>query len=149
MSRRGFTLIELLVVVAIIAILAAILLPIFSMARERGKQAQCLGHMKQFGDALDVVGIATEPLTSAGRSEDFVYLDGRHWSHNMALEAASLQEELGILQEMRPFQQTEHEYPRAFQEAMRKGRNRNKACPCGSGRKFKKCHGAAVPATLL
>lgn len=47
--RRGFTLIELLVVIAIIAILAAILFPVFARAREKAKQASCLSNMKQLG----------------------------------------------------------------------------------------------------
>jgi len=52
--KRGFTLIELLVVIAIIAILAAILFPVFSAARERGKMAKCQGHMKQLGTAVQM-----------------------------------------------------------------------------------------------
>ena len=47
MRRRGFTLIELLVVIAIIAILAAILFPVFAKARAKARQASCLSNVKQ------------------------------------------------------------------------------------------------------
>ena len=46
-SEKGFTLIELLVVIAIIAILAAILFPVFAKAREKAKQSKCTSNLKQ------------------------------------------------------------------------------------------------------
>ena len=52
MKRTGFTLIELLVVIAIIAILAAILFPVFAQARESARTTACLNNMKQIGQAF-------------------------------------------------------------------------------------------------
>ena len=50
-ARQGFTLVELLVVIAIIAILAALLFPVFAGAREKGRQAACASNMRQIGIA--------------------------------------------------------------------------------------------------
>ncbi|MBU0611664.1 MAG: DUF1559 domain-containing protein [Armatimonadetes bacterium] len=73
--RHGFTLIELLVVIAIIAILAAILFPVFAKAREKARQTSCLNNMKQlalgclqYAQDYDemVPGVAMGPFRATG-----------------------------------------------------------------------------------
>jgi len=53
-SKKGFTLIELLVVIAIIAILAAILFPVFASARNQARKTTCLSNLRQIGTALNM-----------------------------------------------------------------------------------------------
>ena len=69
--RRGFTLIELLVVIAIIAILAAILFPVFAKAREKARTASCSSNLKQLG--LAMLQYAQD------YDETFCPLTGRNW----------------------------------------------------------------------
>ena len=73
-ETRGFTLIELLVVIAIIAILAAILFPVFAKARERAKQTSCLNNMKQIGIGLITYASDNDEVFPAER-----FNDGRIW----------------------------------------------------------------------
>ena len=86
--RQGFTLIELLVVIAIIAILAAILFPVFAQAREKARAAVCLSALKQYGLAMNMYAQAHK-----GR------LPLSYWSGDG--DATSLQRILGIQPQMR------------------------------------------------
>jgi len=52
LMRRAFTLIELMVVISIIAILAALLFPVFARAKEAAKKTACISNLKQMGDAI-------------------------------------------------------------------------------------------------
>ena len=79
--RLAFTLIELLVVIAIIAILAAILFPVFAQAKEAAKKTQCLSSEKQLGTALllyegdadDMLPNATFAPPGAGKEGGWIY----------------------------------------------------------------------------
>ena len=71
-SPQGFTLIELLVVIAIIAILAAILFPVFQSVRENARRASCASNMKQIGLA------ATQYLQDADETEPICVFDKKN-----------------------------------------------------------------------
>jgi len=88
-KRGGFTLIELLVVIAIIAILAAILFPVFAKAREKARQTACLSNLNQLGKSLMMYvqdnnetmptayygadGGPSDPTTNRYKWEDAIY----------------------------------------------------------------------------
>lgn len=72
-ARRGFTLVELLTVIAIIALLTAVLFPVFSSARAKGRDATCLSNLHQIGLALRAYGTdygEKLPLANNKPSED-------------------------------------------------------------------------------
>lgn len=66
-TKRGFTLIELLVVIAIIAILAAILFPVFAQARAKARGTACLSNVKQIGTAMMMYVQDYDETTPSGR----------------------------------------------------------------------------------
>lgn len=78
MKRAGFTLIELLVVIAIIAILAAILFPVFAAAREKARQTQCQSNIRQLAIANLMYGSDWEGYF-APAAQDHFEQDRRRW----------------------------------------------------------------------
>ncbi|HEY3379533.1 MAG TPA: DUF1559 domain-containing protein [Armatimonadota bacterium] len=94
---EGFTLIELLVVIAIIAILAAILFPVFGKAREKARQAQCTSNQKQFALALAMYTQEHDEKVPQG------YTDANnngYWDPNDTNETATWVTDLGIPDKM-------------------------------------------------
>jgi prepilin-type N-terminal cleavage/methylation domain-containing protein/prepilin-type processing-associated H-X9-DG protein len=88
--RSAFTLIELLVVIAIIAILAAILFPVFAKAREKARQISCLSNMRQLGlaflqynqDSDELYPLGLVPVDPASNNPDTSYY-GAGWSNQV------------------------------------------------------------------
>lgn len=93
LDQRGFTLIELLVVIAIIAILAAILFPVFAQAREKARQTSCLSNMRQLSAAMlmyaeDYDGLFPPVIARSNRQERNPYL--MSWMHLLSPNLKSL-----------------------------------------------------------
>jgi len=80
-SRKGFTLIELLVVIAIIAILAAILFPVFAKVREKARQTSCLSNEKQLG--LSFAQYAQDNDETLPCDTNVPYADEHGWAEEL------------------------------------------------------------------
>jgi prepilin-type N-terminal cleavage/methylation domain-containing protein/prepilin-type processing-associated H-X9-DG protein len=90
-QRFGFTLIELLVVIAIIAILAAILFPVFAQAREKARAVSCLSNEKQIGLAFMQYNQDNDELFPAGYQQGGAGHFGRGWAGAIYIYAKSQQ----------------------------------------------------------
>lgn len=110
-------------------------------------KACCMVIKYKFPEALDIVGIAFHPIRpNVGSSEDLLYLDARAWSDELNDEAAQLHHDLGIFTSITTYNVHEEEYPVPTSTGISKPRRppkvgRNERCPCGSGKKYKRCHG--------
>jgi prepilin-type N-terminal cleavage/methylation domain-containing protein/prepilin-type processing-associated H-X9-DG protein len=95
-TNSGFTLIELLVVIAIIAILAAILFPVFARAREQARSISCLSNIKELGTALQMYmgdndGVFPGPyFEAANAAGDGGQMDGTYGGYGAINSAAGL-----------------------------------------------------------
>lgn len=93
-----------------------------------------------------VIGIAHESNEQNGSSEDFMTLDAHDWSEDDQERALKLKEEYTKFGLMGERNYAEISFHRTDSPDVRrmKGKDRNKPCPCGSGKKYKKCCGAAI-----
>ena len=114
----------------------------------RGKlaEAYCLVVKLIFPEALDIICIATESGNPGASGEDSLYFDAREWTPELEAEAKSLQEDLGLLADIKRRYGKVSEYPEVKKRedrkvSMLKGKYRNSPCLCGSGRKQKHCCG--------
>jgi prepilin-type N-terminal cleavage/methylation domain-containing protein len=65
MKRSGFTLIELLVVIAIIAVLVALIFPVFASARAKARQNTCISNLRQIGISIELYAMDYDDLYPA------------------------------------------------------------------------------------
>jgi prepilin-type N-terminal cleavage/methylation domain-containing protein/prepilin-type processing-associated H-X9-DG protein len=103
--RRGFTLIELLVVIAIIAILAAILFPVFAQAREKARQTACLSQHKQLGTAVLMYAQDYDelfPPERIGGTKNSIDPKGTGWTWRWAMQPYVKSEKIWVCPSLSP-----------------------------------------------
>lgn len=121
----------------------------YRTGRRNMLQAACWVLKALRPEAKDIVGVAVD---QGDRSEDAVYLNARTWSNEDQTKALQLQQELDLFQDdLSGYMIRVEEYPDPPDQATSpipseipemKGRDRNGPCPCGSGKKLKKCCGS-------
>ena len=109
-------------------------------------QQYCMITKLNFPEALDIIGIATETdIESRYRSEDYSYYNAREWTEEERTQAQKYETELnklGMIGERKMTKRIIKEFPVSVANKIKlKGNARNKPCPCGSGKKYKKCCG--------
>lgn len=97
----------------------------------------CLAIRRSLPHAKDIVGLGFDPPGGNGMSEDAIYFDGSAWNTELENEEAEYFERYQLLAKPSPRNVTANEYPRQVIRNTKVGRNA--PCPCGSGRKYKKC----------
>jgi hypothetical protein len=96
-------------------------------------------------DAQHVIGISTETLDgNENRSEDFIHLDATEWNEELDRQAQASKDDLGIFVDVKTFAGRVQEYPVDKEKSKRVAVSRNSPCICGSGNRFKRCHGAGM-----
>ena len=113
----------------------------YRTARRQFLSDYCMVTKLEHRDAEHIVGIATEAgLDGSPHSEDALYYDAREWTDAEEREARAVQDELGLLKNVKMFRGTEHDYPtKAAPSSV--GLSRNSRCLCGSGKRYKRCCG--------
>lgn len=119
----------------------------YRTARRQLLADYCMVTKLEHRDADDILGIATEAgLDGAPHSEDALYYDARGWTGAEEAEAGRIQKDLGLLRRVTVQRSTEHDYPSG--PARWRGKiSRNSPCPCGSGKRYKRCHGSEAQRT--
>jgi len=98
MKKHGFTLIELLVVIAIIAILAAILFPVFAQAREKARQTSCMSNLKQIGTAALMYVQDYDETMFLNSADDWVHGVSYYWFGSWNWITSTYEANQGLLQ---------------------------------------------------
>jgi hypothetical protein len=104
----------------------------------------------RFPKATNIIGIASEAGLPPQRSEDLIYLDASKWSSNDEARAERVQKQIGILRNVRREGTRTYEYPvdgdgnpRGVVTSLN-SLSRNSPCPCGSRKRYKRCHGKGI-----